>query len=302
MKKFAIENVLSIGLSGLILLSFVGCGSDEPENPGFSPIPAIQLDKLKFIEVGGPIDYDTLKLTISYRDGDSDLGLSYIDKADFQYPFHSEEYFLEDGNGDTIPLHAELIDNQWGINSIPQGGTLITNDTREKANYGFLPAYNPSSCLNYSPFSDFLVRKDLNIVDESFNITDTTTIEGVDFIRMNEVLLYRINNNHFNILVDFYVFNGVDFQRYDWMEEYCMTYNGRFPLILDKRSGRINGGNIKVNIKSPWEGKITYSMPNTSFPAIFGDTPLKLAITIKDRALNTSNTILTSEFKLQDIK
>jgi hypothetical protein len=40
---------------------------------------------------------------------------------------------------------------------------------------------------------------------------------------------------------------------------------------------------------------------STGFQAIFGQKTLKLQVTIYDRALNTSNTIETPEFRLEEI-
>jgi hypothetical protein len=286
---------ISLSVLSVSLLSSIQSCDNGLENPGYPDVPSIKLEKIKFIETGSESDYDTLKFTISYKDGDRDLGLSSLDENDFLFPFHYEDYFLEDGTGDTIPIQTALIDNYGiGINSIPQSGTLVTNATREKVNYEYLPAYNPNSCVNYSFSSEFLVRKNLNIIDESFNITDTVTINSVDFVKIAE--------NHFNISVDFYVFRNGSFEKFDWFEEYCIMYDGRFPLIVDKPGGTFKYGKFKINIKTPWEGKITYSMPNSSFLSIFGNSTVKLAITIKDRALNTSNTIFTPEFTLEDIK
>jgi hypothetical protein len=144
----------------------------------------------------------------------------------------------------------------------------------------------------------------ISSADASLNIQDTITLDGKKFIKFQDAVLYKPNENHYNIFVEFWLFNNGtgSFEKYDWFEEYCITYNGRFPLIGAKPSGTIKSGHIKVNIRTQWDGKITYSMPNTSYLAIFGNSPIKLAITIKDRALNTSNTVITPEFILKDIK
>ena len=290
-------------LLGIVGLAFIQSCNNDLENPHYPDVPSIKFVDVKFIEVGDVSDYDTLKLTISYRDGDSDLGLSSLDINDYLFPYHSEDLFLENGVGDTLRVRTAIVGDRLVINSIPQAGTLVTHATREKPNYGYLPEYDPTSCVNYIFFYSLFVREDLGIIDGSFNIIDTVMINGQDYIEIRESLLYKINDNHYNMFVEFYVFNGGDFQRYDWFEEFCLTYDGRFPVIGDKPGGTFKSGPFKVNIKTPWEGKIIYNMPNTSFPAILGEnTMLKLAITIKDRALHTSNTVITPEFTLEGIK
>lgn len=293
-------------LSSVILLTIVSalsaCGDDELKNPGYPIEPSIKFDKIKFIEVGDIVDYDTLKFTISYKDGDSDLGLSSVNENDFKYPYHRESFFLEDGTGDTIAVIPEFMDNYHVINSTSQSGLLVTDATRQKANYSYLPVYNSNSCLNYQFLTYLYVREDLNIVNESFDIEDTVNIRGQDFIRIKETLLYKQNSNHNNITLKFYVFDNGSFEEFDFFEELCIDYSGRFPLIADKRSGKVKSGPFTVNVRTPWEGTITYSMPNTSWLPIFGNRPMKIQITIQDRALHTSNTIITPEFVLSEIK
>lgn len=63
-----------------------------------------------------------------------------------------------------------------------------------------------------------------------------------------------------------------------------LTYNGRFPVLADE------------NKVGPIEGDLDYTIQINRFGVPF-DT-IKLQITIKDRALNTSNTVETSEIVL----
>ncbi len=75
----------------IIILIAAWCLSsctDKSENPAYSEIPRIGLEDISFEpsdETEGG-DYDVLKIKISYRDGDADLGLSYIGE-DTQYPY-----------------------------------------------------------------------------------------------------------------------------------------------------------------------------------------------------------------------
>jgi hypothetical protein len=111
------------------------------------------------------------------------------------------------------------------------------------------------------------------------------------------VQLYSLlNEDFFNLDVDFIVNqpNG-SFSEFDWFEQFCQTFNGR---VL---SGPGKSGPFLVKMKNKQRGEIAYSMISTGFTQVFGDKTLKLQITIKDRALHTSNKIQTPEFRLRDI-
>ena len=81
--------------------------------------------------------------------------------------------------------------------------------------------------------------------------------------------------------------NDGSFTEYDFAEEFCETHNGRFPRLADDNR--------------TLEGEINYSMVSGGFQAIFGNKTLKLEVTIYDRALHSSNTIETPEFRLEEI-
>jgi hypothetical protein len=101
--------------------------------------------------------------------------------------------------------------------------------------------------------------------------------------------------------VDFLVFENGDWKEFDWFEEFCITYDGRFPYF-GQGTGKFNAPPFKIKAKTPWEGEITYSMVCPCFIPLFSTNTLKLKITIKDRALHTSNTIETPEFTLDGIR
>ncbi len=283
---------------------------DEPENPGYPAKPSIKFEKIKFIEVGDAADLDSLRLTFSYKDGDSDLGLSWVDQNDFLPPYNDIFYFQEDGAGDTSKFIAEGIqidDHPYYFTllmPVHDAGLLVTRKTREKDSYDYLPEYNPSNCNNYRVPYFAIVPKAALAVDESFSIQDTLTLEGQEFILLDqEVLFYQPNENYYNIFVEFYQsIDGEVFTKYDWFGNECYDFNGRIPLILDNPAGIFTAGTFKIKIHSPWEGQIMYSMISTSFLAVFGNNFLKLRVTIQDRALHKSNTIETPVFKLADIK
>lgn len=288
----------------LIALAIISCGDDEIKNPNYPVEPSIRFKDIQFIEATGPFNNEALEFTITYKDGDSDLGLT-LDHTEITAPHHALSLFLEDGTGDTLglPVSLEMIPSAELpiviVKPVAQRGTLVSSKTREKPEYEYLPEYDPMDCQHYTFLTYFL---DEDILDESFNIDRTTTVNGKKFMTITDLLFFVPNRNFYNIYVQFYYFDNGNFVEYDWYEYNCQDYNGRFPIIDDKKSGTIEIGGFKVEVKNPWEGQITYTMVNSSFLAVFGSKRLKLAITIKDRALHSSNTVVTQEFTLQDIQ
>jgi hypothetical protein len=262
------------------------------EAPVFSDIPRLVFKDIKFKEVGEASENDTLILYLDFKDGNGDLGLSSLNNDDFEIPYNSEFYFLADGNGDTIPIVSTMRNNQIVLNDGELPGKIVTSKTRLLPNYGYLPAYDPASCINYSFLAEVLVP--FSSIDATYNILDTIDINGRPYAKIQEAVLYKRNPNHYNIEVRFWQFNGVtgDFVEFDWFEEYCLTYDGRFPTSLSA---------LPSYDDRPIEGSLRYAMPNTSFLAIFGNNRLRISARIRDRALNVSNTVYV-EFDLNKIR
>lgn len=279
-------------IKGIILFCFsMVAVSACFEAPEFSDIPRITFKDIKFKEVGSASNYDTLILYLDFKDGNGDLGLSSLNSGDFETPYNSEFYFLAIGAGDTIPIISTVKGNYTILNDSEQPGKIVTSKTRSLPNYGHLPVYNPNSCLNYSFLTDVLVP--FSSIDATYDIRDTVEINGRSYAKIQEAVLYRPNPNHYNIEIKFWIFKGGEFVEYDWFEEYCITYDGRFTTSLNA---------TPVYTNAPIEGSLRYAMPNTSFLAIFGVTPLKISARIRDRALNVSNTVYTQEFDLNKIR
>jgi hypothetical protein len=97
----------------------------------------------------------------------------------------------------------------------------------------------------------------------------------------------QVNPNQYNITVRYYERVGSGFQEFDWREEFCSTFDGRFNLPEEK---------------GPLEGTITYPMKSSGFLALFSVKTLYLEFEITDRSLNRSNTERTIEFTLNEIK
>lgn len=287
-----------------LLFLFQNC--NEMENPNYPAEPFIEFKEIKFIEVGGVADWDTLKLTFSYRDGDSDLGLDHQLKEHRDYPYHPFDLFVENGVGDTTRVTPTYYTGyQLSVEQNPYpNGKLITHKTRLKAPYNFLPEFNPSQdwCSTHYNQLSIEVPEHLKLVDESFNLGDTLHFAAnKNYIQVHDYLLFEYNPDHNNISVKLYLSDdGITFTGFDWFTNFCYNYDGRFPVISEK-SGTIKIGPFKIRIKNPWEGTFTYSMSNTSFLPLFGDKFGKIVVTIKDRALHTSNIMETPVFKLKDI-
>jgi hypothetical protein len=272
-------------IKGLILFCFlsvtISACFDAPE---FNIIPEITFNKIKFKEVPGGGTNDSLILTINFRDGDGDLG---INPDEVEAPFNNFFHYLADGTGDTTRVATGLVGAYTVIRTNGATGKLVTNRTRNEPNYGYLPLYDPNSCLNYSE-TQVLVREDDNIVDDSYNIIKDTLIGSVNYLIVREALLFKTNPNHYNIDVRFWYFEGGVYKEYDWVKEFCLTFNGRFKVLTDK------GG--------PLEGTIRYSMLSTAFLAEFSIKSMKLSVKIRDRALHSSEEIYTPAFTLDGIR
>jgi hypothetical protein len=279
----------------------------ELENPNYPVEPSINFKNIEFTEVPGAGTNDSLILTINYRDGDKDLGLTndWNEIEYSRYPYHQTYYFLEDGAGDTTRVYSELIKIETGeyyyyILKVPNNATgkLVTNKTRLKPNYGYLPEYIHNNCLQY--LVDRILVPDY-LADNTYNIQDTVFIApNQRYFLIDDPLLYEFNENFFNIFVEFYISDdGLNFTEFNWMK-YCYNYNLRFPFL--EGTGIFKSGPFQIVAKTPWKGEIRYGLANPSFLAIFGTKKMKLKIKIKDRALHTSNVIETPVFTLDEIR
>lgn len=286
--------------------------------PEFSDTPRIEFQSIKFRDVDGA--NEELILTLDFKDGNGDLGLSPTE--DNEYPYNSEFYYLANGAGDTIPVVAERVE-QAGIiytilNYCPPGsssdpnhpnyclqlpGKVVTNKTRTLPGYGYLPAYDPSfSCLHYKTITT-IIEDDGEIVpgvlvphesvDKTFHtIEDSITVKGKEYALISDLLFYRINPNAYNIEVRFWQFESGGYVEYDWFKfNNCQNFFGRFETSASSSYPN-----------RPVEGTLEYTMANSSFAATFGSRAIKVSVRIRDRALNTSNTVESPIFELNEIE
>lgn len=292
-------------LKGLLLFGFsafiAGACFNPPELPD---TPQITYDgDIYFKDGGGGGTKDSLVITINFKDGDGDLGLSsdYTDS-----PFNDVNMYLGN-NGDTIPLGKETLPYDLPqFLDVPNGaqGKLLTVRSTRAPEYSYLPQYTDAdNCLYYMYDSVYVVEDDKSIfVDTDIHIKEQIELQNPTPGRPNipayillDTFFFRTNPNYANIDVRFFYKVGTgsdltkDYVEFDWSKEFCtISFNQRFPILTS------NAG--------PLEGKLTYAMVTTGIRSIFTTKPMRLLVKIRDRALHTSNVIDTGDFTLDDIK
>lgn len=290
-------------LKGVIIFGFLNAllGCFDP--PEYAIEPEIDFVKIEFAEVGSFTDADSLILTIDFKDGDGDLGLlpSQID-----YPFNTTNFFV--GGNEKTAVSAGLYSDFSGlqyvsngktprsptyvIDSAPSSGTFISID--DQAEYGLPPNAPPYTCTAYyqAYLNDtiFVRTPDFSAIKPGDLVGTLVNAQGAEVLYAAKNIWYiELNPNHYNITVKFLVKQSDNsFKEFDFREEYCSTYDGRFPELSDS--------------KRALEGTLRYVMEGTGFLSTFSVNTLKLQIQIKDRAFHASNVIETPEFTLNGIR
>ncbi|QOI98442.1 MAG: hypothetical protein HRU69_13490 [Flammeovirgaceae bacterium] len=277
----------SFGLFCLLLLGISSCF----EPPEFSDGPEISLNKIEFKVTPAFEEADTLILYIDFKDGDGDLGFNKNNLQHFSDPYHPYTYFLETADGGIRPVATEEV-QITAPSPIPQkvsllkasgpAGKLVTNRTRSKPGYGFLPPLDPSklACQDYIVSYLIIPPELLSSIDTTYNVVATS---GSGAVLIQDTLYFDTNRNYFNIRVRFYQkINGV-LQEFSWEDEFCSTFNGRLPILSDSNN--------------PLEGTIKYNMQSLGFLSLFSVKTLALDIIISDRSLK-SDSIRSDEFTL----
>lgn len=294
-------------IKGLGLLSFLviisGSCFDPPE---FPVVPEIEFENIEFIPAPTPFDFDSLILYIRFKDGDGDLGLNQTTE-DNSDPFHNAFFYQEINDGidpkiEPLTIEPGLIGNdQYDLLLIPnpENGKLVFFRSRLQDNYNFLPqAYHCSKYeilsgpVNSERPSDgrrlLIEVANRAVLDDEVVLIDSFPRENPQYYQIKDTLYFTPNENHYNIEVDFLIKDPSapgGFVTFDWREEYCLTFDGRFPVFSDDPPSSI-------------DGTLRYSMTSFGFKTLFSIKTLKLRISIKDRARNRSNVIETPEFRL----
>jgi hypothetical protein len=299
----ALRSIIFFGIN----LVFLGSCLNPPE---FDNSPQIAFESISF-QKGTVGVRDSLKVTISFKDGDGDLGLA-SDSTD--PPYHQLNFFAND-NGQLLPIPGELIPSFAGYRfrnsrKTPKRPSYYVEppDTRKVGELitltseGFsLPPFespydctaNDESYLNekLGPDTIYVYKEFKYVIRDKSKIVDS--LERIDnaniyYYAVTDYFYLKTNPAFYNIKVQFFIKNTDNtYTEYDWEKEVCSTFDGRFPILTQK--------------ERPLEGVLTYSMSSVGFLTTFGSKTLKLRITVFDRALNSSNTVDTEDFRLDDI-
>ena len=295
-------------IKGLGLLSFIlvvaGSCFDPPE---FPVVPQIEFERIEFINSQDPSEFDSLNLYLNFKDGDGDLGFTRTAMHN-EDPFHSANFYQEN-NGQIEPLATRLGsigEHSYELLLIPDPtkGHLVTYRTRKKPEYNFLPPADNctgSNSLKYYEYLDgrvdptsasdgrriVIAAEDRAALGPSVELVDSFPTNNPEYYQIRDTLYFTPNPNHYNIEVDFLVKDPTapdGFTEFDWREEYCTTFDGRFPVFSDKQSSI--------------DGTLRYSMTSLGFTSVFSIKTIKLRVSIKDQAGHRSNVIETPEFRL----
>jgi hypothetical protein len=259
------------------------------DSPEYDEAPQIEFESVSFQGASSAGEKDLLVVTIHYKDGGGDLGLA---ANEIDPPYHDINYFLEKngqltpvGKTTKNPLLPQFID-------VPPGsdlGKIVTVRTRKNPLYQSLPRFNdPYACTFYAYDSVFISEENRNIFDDDthnlYKVISSPT--NPDVYVLLDTFYYQRNPNYLNIEVDFLIrqSNGT-YEEFDWEKEFCTSsFNQRFPRISDEMDQQ--------------EGTLQYTLASTGIRSVFDNKTLKLRVTIKDRALNVSNTVESPDFQL----
>jgi len=280
-------------VKGLLLFLFSAVVTSCFDPPQYSNTPQIEFLNVSFVEGSTGVS-DSLIVSISFRDGDGDMGLAG-DQID---PPYNDVFYGLASNGEVVQLDKVTVYTDLPqFVSIPPGvtGKLVTVRTLADPNYADdLPPYVDefTSCLDYKLQTIYVQDKDKGIFDTSYAEIDTVPNDrGLPPVyKVKDMFYYKENPNHRNIEVEFWVNDGTGkYTQFDWEKEYCVTaFDQRYP-VLSEKSG-------------PLEGNLTYAMVSAGIKATFSIKTLRLKIRVRDRALNVSNDVQTEDFTLDKIK
>jgi hypothetical protein len=284
------------GIKGLVLFGILaGLGScfNPPE---YAIAPQISFNSIQFKVTPDIVDADSLILFIDFRDGNGDLGLNDQFRND---PFHERNFYFENTSNNTVTPVGTIFQS---VNRPPYPanipmivtnptGKLVTNRTRNKPGFGFLPPFSSATldCQNYTTQYLLIAPSARNAIDASYAIVDTLRDQSQNqYYLLQDTVYFQQNMNYYNIIIRFYESTGGPFTEFSWEKTFCSTFNGRFPILSDKTN-------------TPLEGTIRYAMVSSGFLPLFSTKNLKLDVIVKDRAFN-KDSIQTPEFTLDKIR
>ena len=274
-------------LKGLLLFGIsMGAAAcfDPPEYP-FTP--EIGFEDIYFREAKAVGESDALVLTISFKDGDGNVGLS---STAIDPPYHDVNFYLASG-GELIELKKRSVYSQLPqLIEVPPNvtGKLATVRTPDDPLYnGLIPSYVDAhtSCTYYSYTKLYVSETDKHIFDKTYDYDSLMYANIPKIYTVEDTFYYQKNPNYSNIDVEFWVKDGDQYKLFDWEKEFCtISFNQRFTVLSDK--------------DRPLSGSLQYEMVTSGMKSIFGSKTLKLRVRIRDRSLNNSNSIETPDFTL----
>lgn len=114
--------------------------------------------------------------------------------------------------------------------------------------------------------------------DCNYLIGEFTGAAGLDTV------LVQPNQDFFNYFADLYIKNGNTFEIIDLQGICPAPFNGRFPVLSPD-----------ATYSGPLDGLLTFNISDPGLRFLVEGKTVKFRIFIKDRALNSSNAIWTSE-------
>ncbi|MDH5366780.1 MAG: hypothetical protein OEW67_07320 [Cyclobacteriaceae bacterium] len=236
------------------------------EIPSFPDTPSIGFDKVEFYDVSS--GSDSLLITISFTDGNGDLGLS-SDESDIKY--RDVDYLFESAD----------------VNLTPDEVVTPRDVGRELTNFTGYPSSENINNLEFTKVPPY---------ELPYSCTHWFIRPEIEGIEIQDTVFFIPNRNQFNIFVEFLYKDtpSAQFIDFDWVTDIpqpCgITIDGRFPIL--QKSG--DGAAI--------EGYLKYGFVSYGLTPLFNDKILKLRIQIQDRALNKSNIVESPEFTLKEIQ
>jgi hypothetical protein len=289
------------GFCILVISVVLGSCFDPPEFPN---VPQIEFQSIQFKRGLTLNDPDSLILTISFKDGDGDMGIDAANPQYISYPYNNLIFYRTGSNGELIPINTVAgIYNGDTLNVLDiigspgeNLGELVYPRTRiENPLYADLPLYHCSEYEYLLSANLWLHQSAVSLLetDPSDQILDTINIPNYGtFYQLQDTIHIDVNPTHYNIDVDFLEYApGTEgaaadgYREYDWRKQWCQSFDGRFPVLSDDDNAL--------------EGNIRYSMNSLGFRPIFGGKTVKLRVTVRDRQLHQSNVVETTPFTMQ---
>ena len=264
--------------------------------PDISIIPEIHFSDIALYQrAGGP---DSLVVSVTFRDGDGDLGLDPESDYFTSDPYNRRFYYI-DNNGtlDSIPTEVAY-PGLPSLLKIPEElkcakCKIVTAATKRKSAYqnnNKLPYYEPEHCYEYTYTTVYVSEPFKSIAESTIPKLDTAFFNGLNVYALLDTFYYKLNPNHNNFDVEILTEqpNNPDrdsegYALFDWSKNISCyeDLNGRFPYLTGS-SGAV-------------EGTLSYGIVNNGLLKNFKNKKIKLRVRIRDRALHHSNTIVTSE-------